>query len=343
MSESAPDPAAPAPAPGDAPRREWVRVAARIAVALAGAVLLVVSLAAFAGSSAWWLDLPSHFRPQVAIALAAVALLQLSCRPRWLVSVWAAGAMTNGLMIAPHYVAQPAAGTGEALAIVHSNTGGDAVDTRRLAAWIAEAAPDLILLQEVTPRNLPRIIAELDGAGLKYELLASEPRNDTRGVGLLSRRGGVNAAIVRPAPDQDRPMVEAELELAGMKLALLGFHATRPAPKGPYGNQRAGMRGAATWSKARAAAGFDRLLIGDFNSTSQGALLGQLCREAELFDARRGHGWQGTWPADLPAILRVPIDGAYHSDGIAVQRLRVGPSVGGDHLPILLVIQRRAA
>ena len=278
----------------ETPAARWGRVAARAAVCSVGVALLAISIASFAGTLSWWLDLPAHFRPLLALGLLITALLQLLAWPRRLAAVWALGAVLNGIMIAPLYLSRLAPVAGERLSIVHSNTGHDGGDVTVLAAWLKQHSPDLISLQEVTPRSLPRIIDALSESNLGYDLLVAEPRNDTRGVALLSRRSGVSARIVRPTPDQDRPMIEAELELSGTRLALLGFHATRPAPAGPYGNQRIGMDGAARWSRLHADAGAERVLLGDFNSTSQGALVKRLCRTAELRDGRRGHGWQGT-------------------------------------------------
>lgn len=324
------------------PRLVWLRRLARIAVIVPGALLLALTLLSLGGPAAWWLDLLTHFRPQFAMGLLLVVALQFVARPRLLVAAWATGALLNALFVAPLYFAQVPAATGESLTISHCNTGGDGVDIAVLADWLRRTSPDLLSLQEVTPRNLPRIETGLREAGLSYELIAAEARNDTRGVALFSRRAGIDAEIIRPVTDHDRPMIQANLDLSGMPVAILGFHATRPAPARPYRNQAQGMHAAVFWSSAFARVGSERLLIGDFNSTSQGALVSDLCRRADLADARRGHGLAGTWPASLPAPLRVPIDSAYHSAGLVTTDLHVGPDVGSDHLPIVLTVRRRA-
>lgn len=313
-----------------------------VLLALGGA-LLAGTLLSLAAPAAWWLDLLTHLRPQLALGLLAVACLQLLVGPRPLAGAWVTGAFLNVYFLAPLLFASAPAGTGTPLAIVHANVGHDQVDADRLAAWIARDPPDLVLLQEVTPGNLPRIERALSERGLEFMTLAAEARQDTRGVALLARLPGVSAGVVRPTPDPERPMVQAHLELDGKPVAILGFHTTRPAPGRHYRFQAEGMASATLWCRAQEVSGAQRLLIGDFNSTSQGVLVKGLCQRAKLRDARRGIGigtFEGTWPASLPAPLRVPIDGAYHSQGLAAEGFEVGPAIGGDHRPIRVTLRR---
>jgi endonuclease/exonuclease/phosphatase (EEP) superfamily protein YafD len=304
-----------------------------------GAPPLVTTLLSLLAPVAWWLDLLTHFRPQYAMALAAAAVLQLVVRPRVLAAAWGTGALLNLAMIGPLYLARPPAVGGPVLRIAHANVAGDDVDVEALATWLVEARPELVFLQEVTPANLPRIERALAAAGLEYATAAAQPRADTRGVALLARREDVEAAIVYPTPDDERPMVQASLELGSSRIAILGFHATRPAPARPYRFQAQGMSAAALWCHANQMGGVEQVLIGDFNSTSQGTLVSELCRRAGLSDARRGQGNAGTWPAHLPAALRVPIDGAYLSRNLVATEVSVGPYIGSDHLPLLVTIQ----
>jgi endonuclease/exonuclease/phosphatase (EEP) superfamily protein YafD len=304
--------------------------------------LLLATLLSYLAPVAWWLDLLTHFRPHYAMGLLIATLLQLLVRPRALAGAWAAAALLNVLMIGPMYVSRLPPAAGPELTVVHANVAGDDVDVKALAAWILAAEPDLISLQEITPTNLPRIERVLLQAGLAYHTAAAQPRDDTRGVALLSRRDDITATVIYPTPDGDRPMVQALLDLGGVQVAVLGFHTTRPAPARPYRFQAQGMSAANLWCRVQRLGGAEQLLIGDFNSTSQGVLVSDLCRRAGLRDARRGHGMAGTWPASLPAPLRIPIDGAYHTEGLVTTSLETGPFVGSDHLPLLVTLRPRA-
>ena len=301
-----------------------------------GGVLVLLTFAGFAGRAAWWLDLTNHFRFHLAAALLLAAALQWLARPRFLAGAWAAGAAVNLLALSPlWWPAATPAGLPQ-VTIVHANTGGDRVDAAALAAWVNALSPQWVSLQEITPRNLPKIAAKLPD----YDIVADEPRLDTRGVALLHRhdpaatRPAFAAQVLHPTPDGNRPMVAFTFDLGGRDVSVLGFHTTRPAPANNWRWQRQGMDAAGLWAAAQQLAGGEAVLIGDFNATAQGALVGQLCRTAKLADARRGHGLNGTWPANLPGPLRVGIDGAYHTAGLACAEFTVGPDVGSDHRPI---------
>ena len=136
-------------------------------------------------------------------------------------------------------------------------------------------------------------------------------------------------------------MVTFSFDLAGKPVSVLGFHTTRPAPANNWRWQRQGTDAAAVWAAAQQfAGGGDAVVIGDFNATAAGAHVAEMCRRANLFDARRGHGPCGTWPSDLPAFLRVNIDGAYHSVGLVCETFQVGPDINSDHRPIAVTFSR---
>ena len=335
------DDAAPTTTPqgDDPPRVGRPRRVASALTAAAGVSLVLLTLAGFAGRAAWWLDLTNHFRLHFALGLLVVALLQLLLRPRWLAGAWLAGAAVAGATLWPLWFASlPPAATGDRVTVVHANTGGDSVDAAALAAWVKAEAADWVSLQEVTAKNMPRIAAKLP----EYDVVAYAPRADTRGVALLHRHvdGGpaVTAKVVTPTPDSQRPMVSFTFDLAGRPVSVLGFHTTRPAPANNWHWQRQGIDAAVVWAAAGQFAGGEAVLIGDFNSTAAGVHVTELCRRANLTDARRSHGLCGTWPSDLPSFLRVGIDDAYHTGGLVCTKFTVGPYIGSDHRPIAVTL-----
>ena len=322
-------------------RAGLLRRAIRATVGFTGAILVLATLAGLLGRAAWWLDLTNHFRFHLMLALVLVAVAQAIARPRVLAAAWAAGALVNGLLLSPLWLPATPPGAGPRITIVHANVGGDPVDAAALAAWVNDLSPEWVSLQEITPRNLLRIAAKLPD----YEVAADAPRPDTRGVALFHRvepattRPTFAARVVYVTPDKNRPMVSFDFDLGGRGVSVLGFHTTRPAPANNWRWQREGLDAAAAWSVAqRAAGGGEVLLVGDFNATSQGVLSRELCRKAKLLDARRGYGTAGTWPSAVPAPLRIGIDAAYASAGLAVTEFAVGPDVGSDHRPIAVTV-----
>ena len=75
----------------------------------------------------------------------------------------------------------------------------------------------------------------------------------------------------------------------------------------------------------------DLVLMGDFNSASWSAM--QIAFRAETGLDNRGH-YLPSWPTFAWPLLRLPIDHVFVRGGARVTDLRLGPSVGSDHLPI---------
>ena len=49
--------------------------------------------------------------------------------------------------------------------------------------------------------------------------------------------------------------------------------------------------------------------------------------------------WLPSWPAPLPALLRIPIDHVLVGGDLLVTAPRLGPAFGSDHLPLLAAVQ----
>jgi endonuclease/exonuclease/phosphatase (EEP) superfamily protein YafD len=75
----------------------------------------------------------------------------------------------------------------------------------------------------------------------------------------------------------------------------------------------------------------DLVLMGDFNSASWSAL--QQALRAETGLDNRGH-YLPSWPSFAWPMFRLPIDHVFVRGGARVTEMRLGPSVGSDHLPI---------
>jgi endonuclease/exonuclease/phosphatase (EEP) superfamily protein YafD len=78
--------------------------------------------------------------------------------------------------------------------------------------------------------------------------------------------------------------------------------------------------------------------VGDLNTTPWGHAFRALVLDSGLRDSSRGFGFQWSWPASFWP-LGIPIDHALVSDGVNVLDRRMGPSIGSDHLPLVVDIQ----
>lgn len=329
------EPAAESPRPA-AGHRDLSRRIAGVVVAAAGTGLLLAVVGGFGGRLAWWLDLLTHLRPILGLALIACVLLQALARPQWPAAIWGTGAALAIAPLLPYWLGDQSAAPAEPLGrLVHANLGHNDLRIDEFVAWVDSERPEVLSLQEVTPVTLPQLEEQLVG----YDLVIAQPREDTRGVALFVASDGlirVEARVIVPTPDPERPMVEAIFTTGdGRELAFLGFHTTRPTASELHGIQRAGMRSAAQWAGLQQLAGRDVIVVGDFNSTGQSALVAEMCRAGGLSDLRRGNGWKGTWPSAAPVLFRLPIDGGYATRGLVARDVRVGSDVGSDHRPLL--------
>jgi endonuclease/exonuclease/phosphatase (EEP) superfamily protein YafD len=75
----------------------------------------------------------------------------------------------------------------------------------------------------------------------------------------------------------------------------------------------------------------DLVLMGDFNNASWSRM--QIAFRAATGLDNRGH-YLPSWPTFAPLILRLPIDHVFLRGGLQMTGIRLGPSVGSDHLPV---------
>jgi endonuclease/exonuclease/phosphatase family metal-dependent hydrolase len=295
-------------------------------VVLGGPAVLAV-VGGYAQGFAWWLDLLAHFRWHLALVLAVAIGLGILGKPRWPTVVYAVGLL---LAIVPLLAYLPIRGESHdrGLSVVHAN-----LDRRPIGPAFVEFAcdADLILLQEVTPE----LEIELESAFPGHRLLAAVPRPDTRGVAALVKDGlDASADVLYPTSDADRPMLDVRLQIDTAPVSILSFHTTRPAPGKYHRWQKSGYDAAIVWSVAQRLTGRLPVVIGDFNATEQGNYLRGLKQRASLESSLTGRGLQGSWPARLPASLRLPINTALHDSRLDTLAFDVGPDLGGDHLPV---------
>lgn len=75
------------------------------------------------------------------------------------------------------------------------------------------------------------------------------------------------------------------------------------------------------------------VVAGDFNTTP----LGRSYHSFRRISGMRSWGdlfGRGTWPANLPSAVSLPLDRVWVSEGVAIERVRIGPSLSSDHRPV---------
>lgn len=282
----------------------------------------------------WRADLLVHLQlPALALSLvaaasvarrnrrAAFALAALAAWQAWpLVHLWG-----------PDPV-RPDPRSGERLRVLVANVQLDNVEYGRLAEWIGRERPDLVALIEFTPDWR----TGLEDVRRAYPYRVESPTG-ADGLALWSRRPLRSGGPIR-ASAEGWPALPAELDFAGRPLRVWVVHPSPPVwRRGRFvGFPELDALGA--WIGREAG---PRLVVGDLNTTEASPHFAEFLRLTGLRDSRRGFGPQPSWPAGLP--YRIALDHALVSPELAVVDRRLGPRIGSDHLPFVVVLAPAAA
>ncbi len=292
------------------------------------------------GARGWLLELASHFRAQYALTLLIASTALAWTRQDGL------AALTGGLALANVAYLWPDCRGGlspRPASPRHAPSPGRVPQTYRLLVmnvflWnrasgrilelLRRISPDLCLILEPTPA----LMRALEPAREAYPFAKDVARDDGNGLVLLSRLP-LEGVEVREIGRKRLPAIIARLRLAGRPLTLIGLH-----PHSPLSPWRAASRNEQLLAAARLAAEQAGAVIvaGDLNVSPWSPVFRETLRASRLRDSRLGFGLQPTWPAWLPAPLRIPIDHCLVSAQVAVHRRQVGTGIGSDHLPVIL-------
>ncbi|MEV0344703.1 endonuclease/exonuclease/phosphatase family protein [Nonomuraea sp. NPDC050680] len=284
----------------------WVPIVAFTPYAAAASVLALV----LAGALRRWVA--------GAVALVTVAALALAVLPRWFADgePVAGGASVAG--------GKSAAG-GRTLRVLAANLMVGSADTAGLMDLVARLRPDVLTLQELTPKAA----AALDRAGLRKTLPQAVVRAlpGVGGSGIYSRHPlTAGPAIQFGAFGQARAVLA---EPGGTKIEVVSVHPCAPKYEGRTPCWRQGLvalpRGG----------GAARVLAGDFNATLDHMPMRDLLA-AGYRDAAdvTGRGFTATyWPSGgrAPGVV---IDHVLASAGIGVRAFSVESLANSDHRPV---------
>lgn len=307
-----------------------------ILIVIPAAVLAVASLAAFAGRWVWWLDVLANFRAQYAVVLTVLGLVVLaSARWRWAGYGVLAAAVVNLITVLPLYVASPGTPTSgvPTVRVVSFNVLSDNESFAEVIEYLRRVDADLVLLHEI---SRPWEIA-IESSELGYEVI--RPRADHLIFGtLVLIRGEVTRAVSHGFAEAQPRAVEVTFVPDGWpeEVSVLATH-----PLAPSTERRARLRDsqvlfAAEWA-AEQEGGY--LVVGDFNATPWSWSIRHMLSTTELRNSQLGFGLQPSFPTTSWLILRVPIDHLFHSPGLAVRDRQTGPSLGSDHVPLIVDLE----
>lgn len=217
---------------------------------------------------------------------------------------------------------------------------------------IAGEGPDVIALVEVTVRWRR---AALERFGGEYSFHASgsdrgEWKKDACGQLLLSRVPILSTRVLKVQCDgvAQRPVIEAVLDWQGAPLTVHLIHPLRPTLAHRVRARLATFEQVVAAGVAAEMRG-ERVVIGDFNTTSSSPLFARLTRGTGLRDSRVGFGVLPTYTPSHPLMKgclpfgwkpSVTIDHALISSGLNVIERGTLDLPGSDHRGVTMTIVR---
>lgn len=298
------------------------------------ALLALCWACALYGGPGWWFEVGGNFAVPVAICAALLALALAWARGwAWLgvaaaTGLWSASVpltWSTGSLPGPP---PPAAAPGQpaSLRLLVANIWSSNPRQDEVVAQVRAAEADVAVLLETTPA-WEAAVSEL-AADLPY--VVAQPRTDNFGMTLLSRHplNGARVLDVGGLDGGEIPLIRAEVRTPLGPLTVLGVHVFPPVSAEAWELREVQLLRVA--ELARETAG-PVVVAGDLN-TSMSTRSYRLFRTASgLANARKGRGWQGSWPAWAPAELQLPLDHVLHDEEIVIHELEVLPGAGSDH------------
>ena len=294
------------------------------------------AMATYCAEWHWSIDLAACFPVQFCTWLLVGSCTLALGRKWWRASVSAAFAALAAAAIAPDWLTtdnSPQVGESSpgirvlSLNLLHNNIQGE----KDLLRVVRTQAPDVIWCAEYTPTWQRFFHRELPDYGHRCERVNEGPF----GVAMLAKQPMTNPEMIDLGHSWT-PACRATIDLPSGTIGILGIH---PPPPGLSRGRTAERNiSLAAIPQALSSLPKNTIVFGDFNATPWNAAFRRLRSEARL---SRGSttSWLPTWPARLPALLRVPIDHILVRGDLAVHEAKLGPNFGSDHLPLLAIVR----
>jgi len=289
--------------------------------------LALATLLGFLGRLYWVFDLFSHFRVQymqLCLVLIGVVLWRRQNKRAIVIVLLAC---LNYAFVLPLYFGRPAPPTGKPIRAMLMNINAANGNTEQVLGAIRNADPDLLLLEEVTPKWA----AELAVLNSDYPHRIAEPQVGCFGIMLLSKVPLEHGEVIEMGTS-NVPSILAEAHFSQGVVSIIGTH---PLP--PIGAERSLHRNNQLKELSKYAMWKDRptLLIGDLNVSPWSPYFRDLLAESGLKNSMKGFGFQPSWPSDN-RFLRIPLDHVLHSPDIIIHNRVIGGDVGSDHFPVIV-------
>lgn len=291
--------------------------------------LWVALLAAMLGRYAWPLDLFANFRVQYTLLFLVVAIMLFALRAPLLGGVAIAGAAIGAIPIVSYMGVQTAradAGS-ERFRVLTFNTWFRNHDYAEIARFLEQMQADVVVLQE---RDRDDGAQRIAGHLTSYPHSFIEPR--PHGAVVFSR-WPITAAELLPLTNGPGVLAaHVTLDWNGKAVTVLGAHLHWPLGPASSRMRNAELAGIASFAAARKE---PVIVAGDFNVAPWSRNFRATLERSGLSDSAAGHGLAPSWPSQFPPV-GMRIDHCWVSHHWRTVEVRLGPSNGSDHLPLIV-------
>jgi endonuclease/exonuclease/phosphatase (EEP) superfamily protein YafD len=287
----------------------------------------MATLFGFLGRVFWFFDLFSHFRVQymqICLVLIGVALWRRHNRRAIALVLLAC---LNYAFVLPFYFGKPDPAAEKPIRAMLMNLNAGNGNTEQVLEAIRAANPDLLLLEEVTPKWA----AELAVLNTTYPHRIAEPRDNCFGIMLLGKVPLEHGKVVEIGTS-GVPSIIAKAYFPQGMISIIGTHPLPPAGAEYSKHRNSQLK---ELSKHTSAQEHPVLLVGDLNTSPWSPHFRDLIKETGLKNSMQGFGFQPTWPSNN-GFLRIPLDHVLHSQEITIHNRVVGGNVGSDHFPVIV-------
>lgn len=303
----------------------------------------LISVAGFFGRVNWLFELASHFRLVYCYLFLALAILFLLIkRPGFLLGA-AIFFLLNFSQVLPFYfpssnktktdlptaIKKHRTNRVNKVRILQFNVqGGLNSDFDKTIDLIDQTAPDIVGISEITETWKQVLDKRLKG--YRYKLV--QPK--LGGIALYSKIPLIESQLMYTGRIK-RPRIVAQMRIADQPTMIVFAHPVIPILHGNLRNEEL----AAIGKELRDFDGAS-ILFGDLNCTPWSCHFEELLKTANLQDSERGFGIVPTWSARW-SIHLFPIDHCLVTKEFIVVDRKVLKSVGSDHYPVLVDLERR--
>jgi endonuclease/exonuclease/phosphatase (EEP) superfamily protein YafD len=293
--------------------------------------VLAGSLAGWAGSWHWLLDLTTHFRWYWLVLSLGGLIACLRWRRPTAVACLALAAVANTRDLLPYWLPKTAPTSAmvdredRRVFVISMNVHRVNDDATAAVAYLRDRQPDVVAVLEVDADWA----TALDGLADLFPHRVIRPRIDNFGIALLSRWPLDDVEIVAFS-ETGFPSILATVRRPAGDFRIIATHPYPPFNARCTDQLVTHLDGVAS---AAAASSLPCLVAGDFNAAPWSRPYRRLVARSGLVDSALGRGVQATWHAHLPAP-RIPIDHVLVPPEATVLRREVGPDIGSDHFPV---------